>query len=184
MNQSERDALREKHRKNSPLEPICKKCDLTQVTYLESMAENVSILCGWTESVEHDFTEWIWWCDECDVEWPCDVIKVLDSSVNRKAVVAETLRFVADILWDDPDILSTADTIEHTDIWRSSTCPLCAEVDCDDHCPLREERFHIQTKYVPPEVLSRLKNMGLEGNGFDVVETTVILHDPKWKGKL
>ena len=81
MTESERQELRDKHGKDEGNEPSCTQCDLTKYTYLESIVNNNEILCGWTVSgIHNEFSEWFWFCKNCeDTQYPCDVIKVLDS---------------------------------------------------------------------------------------------------------
>lgn len=64
--------------------------------------------------------------------------------MTRQQIVAETLRFLSDgwvdSLGGERWLAETADEIEKWSPGETMCCPLCAEVDCDDNCPLRFER--------------------------------------------
>ena len=83
MIETERQALREKHGKDEGLEPRCPNCDLYQSEQLQAIVDGWEITCGHTEDGQHaQFTEWVYFCQssDCqDVEYPCDVIKILDA---------------------------------------------------------------------------------------------------------
>jgi hypothetical protein len=90
MTSDERQALREKHRKDKGFKPTCHRCDLTKAEYEETVANhtlyNGPLGCGYSKDGFHDFSEWSWGCEFCGegadefIYYPCDVIKVLDAT--------------------------------------------------------------------------------------------------------
>jgi len=89
MTPDERQALREKHRRDEDgLEPYCIKCEWPRsevLLLLASLEEGAQVECGASEDGIHKYSEWCWNCTFCGeingdlVMFPCDVIKVLDA---------------------------------------------------------------------------------------------------------
>jgi hypothetical protein len=91
MTPDERQALREKHRRDEDgFEPTCNRCDLTKNEYEETVIDKTlyggPLGCAYSEDGSHNFSQWEWFCTFCGedatadlVMFPCDVIKVLDA---------------------------------------------------------------------------------------------------------
>jgi len=166
MTKEERQALREKHRRDEDgLEPYCIKCEWPHSeVLLASLREGAQVKCGASEDGIHKYSEWFWHCTFCGdiagdlVMFPCDVIKVLDATEELKPNDLKTKVECTHIIG-----LMTLpegwDVIEHgqTD-FAFTYCPKCGEKllpSCDHN-----ETKTIETSFyylnLPPVVMDCL----------------------------
>jgi len=129
MSPEERQALREKHRRDEDgLEPYCIKCEWPQSeVLLASLEEGAQVECGASEDGIHKYSEWFWHCTFCSengdlVEFPCDVIKVLDATEELKPNDLKTKVECDHTYWGSvPHLTNNYEVLEFT------YCPKCGE---------------------------------------------------------